>query len=144
LRAISDLALRLAPARVHPDVRRRFYELYLLFPFDRQNAWIPSCRNTTAYSAAIFPGVSVLTLELMALWTYWRALLSYRGSLRHLRCWPDHFHDDVRHRASLLRYVFAGYGFVLRLPGYSAVGFFNYCTAEIEAGGDARTGDSCV
>jgi hypothetical protein len=142
--SIADLFHCIATSRVHSDVRCRLDELYLLFPFDCQNAWIPSCRNTAAYRAPILPGIFVLALELMAFWTYWRALLPYRNSLRDLRCWANHIDDNICYGTTLLRYVPAGHGFILRLPGHSAVGIVDYCATEIEKGRDACTSDSGV
>jgi hypothetical protein len=142
--SIADLFHRTATARFHSDVRRRLDELYLLFPIDRQDAWIPSCRNTAAYRAPILPGVPVLDPELMALRTYRGALLPYRSSLRHLCCWSNHINDNIRDRAQIFRHVLAGYGIILRLSGNPAVGFVDYCAPEIEEGRDARTSDSCV
>jgi hypothetical protein len=138
---IAESTNLLATARVHSDVCGCLYELHLLFPFHRQNAWISQGRNAAPHCSSVLPSVSILNLELVAFWTFRRALFPHRRRMCYLRCRPDNFNDNTSNCATLLCNVSASHGIFLRLPTHSTLGIGDYPTTKIKESRDARAGD---
>jgi hypothetical protein len=61
--------LHSATSRIHPDVRRCLNELHVFLPINRQHTWFPARRNPPPHRPTLLPGVPLLHLELVALWT---------------------------------------------------------------------------